>query len=100
METNKSYILVVQKGFQTKSEKFRTLIQDDFSEFDVQIPEIPEPFDDIETCVTTISNCIKQNKPKLILASSRGGKVVAQLIGRGIYKGPFLLISSTNVKLP
>jgi hypothetical protein len=94
---NKS-VLVVQKGFQTKCDRFQDIIQQDpFKGFEVEAPDIPEPFDDIETCISTISASIQKCAPKLIVASSRGGKIIAQLVARNIFKGPFLLISITNV---
>jgi len=63
-----------------------------------QVAKVPEPTDDLEGGVTILTEAITSNQPHVLIASSRGGKFIAELIQRGIWKGPTLLISAMSVR--
>eukprot|EP01129_Flabellula_baltica_P001568 TRINITY_DN11524_c0_g1_i1.p1 TRINITY_DN11524_c0_g1~~TRINITY_DN11524_c0_g1_i1.p1 ORF type:complete len:193 (+),score=43.21 TRINITY_DN11524_c0_g1_i1:79-657(+) len=90
--TSSLKILVISKGLGggetgTKYQKIKSLAPLSI------IPSLPEPNDAIEEGIEILQQHIHTYHPDIIIASSRGGKYLYQLIERGIYKGACLLIS-------
>jgi len=89
-----SRILIVEKGF--GSSRLPLLKSHLPQEVQVQIPIVPEPTDDLESGVQLLCSAIKEFNPDVLIGSSRGGKLVAELIKREAWKGPTVLISAMS----
>ena len=71
-------LLVIDKGFSKE-----TLAKFARSYVDCIVAEVPEPADDLLRGVEACEILIRKEKPDIIAASSRGGRVVAQLRANG-----------------
>src|SRR5690606_33182301 len=86
-------LLVVGKGL--GREKISKL-KEEFSDQAVVIPDIPDPADDVDEGVRIMKEMIKKEEFDVLVAGSRGGKVVAELVNSGTWKGPTLLVSAMH----
>jgi hypothetical protein len=48
---------------------------------------------DFEACVATQARSVADFQPQVLVGSSFGGAVVVELLARGVYKGPVLLLA-------
>jgi hypothetical protein len=88
-------VLVVQKGLGGNK---RQLLE--AGPFVVTVPEIPEPVDTegIAVGMDILASAVRDFRPDVVLASSRGGKLAAKLLEATICTCPVVLVSAMGTR--
>ena len=83
-------IMCIDKGGQKIYDHLITIFPNTF------LLEVPEPVNGFNNGITKLKQAILKKKPKLLVAGSRGGKYVANLLSTKAWTGPTLLFGAMS----